>query len=67
MIRNDRDLEIARKNLWQLEEVLRAARMVHPPDEYALMSKPFLLQIQERQQEILEYLMLSPAEVRSPS
>jgi len=67
MIRNDDELEIARKNLRQLEEVLRVARTVHPPDEYPPMSRPILLEIQQRHQEIVEYLMSCAAEAPSVS
>jgi len=65
MIRNDDELETARRNLRQLEDVLRAARKTHPPDEYTMMSRPILLEIQQRHHDIVEYLMSSATEASS--
>ncbi len=56
MIRNDGDLHRAQENIRKLENFLAAARLVHPPAEYRRMSEPFLLELQERQREVLEYL-----------
>ena len=63
MIRNDGDLHRAQENIRKLENFLAAARFVHPPAEYRRMSEPFLLELQERQREVLEYL--NRAEVTS--
>jgi hypothetical protein len=35
---------------------LLAARKVHSPHEYRLMSAPILLELQQREQDILAYL-----------
>jgi hypothetical protein len=46
--------------------VLLAARKVHTPHEYRLMSAPILLELQQREQEILAYLsQTEPEAVRS--
>ena len=59
MIRTDGDLYQAQENIRKLENFLAAARRVHPPVEYRRMSEPFLLELQERQREVLEYLSQS--------
>jgi hypothetical protein len=56
MIRTDEEMAQAQQCVLNLQKVLLAARKVHPPREYRLMSDPILLELQEREQEILEYL-----------
>jgi len=43
--------------------MLLAARKVQNPHEHRLMSEPILLELQQREQEILEYLSRSDAPV----
>jgi hypothetical protein len=40
-----------------------AARKVHSPHEYRLMSAPVLIELQRREQDILDYLSRTEAEV----
>jgi hypothetical protein len=61
MIRNDEQLQLAQEAVHNLQRVLAAARKVHPPAEYRAMSEPILLELQQREQEILVYL--SSAEI----
>ncbi len=42
--------------------MLLAARKVHNQQEYRLMSAPILLELQQREQEILAYLSRAEAE-----
>jgi hypothetical protein len=56
MIKNDDQLKEAQKAVENLQHVLLAARKAHSPQEYRLMSAPILLELQRREQEILEYL-----------
>ena len=56
MIENDHHLKAAQQAVENLQHVLLAARKVHSPREYRLMSAPILLELQRREQEILEYL-----------
>lgn len=56
MIRNDKDLRRAQENIRKLEDFLAAARRAHLPAEYRRLAEPFLLELQERQREVLEYL-----------
>ena len=56
MIENDDQLKVAQKAVGNLQQVLLAARKVHSQQEYRLMSAPILLEVQQREQEILAYL-----------
>jgi len=63
MIINDQELEAAQQAIENLQHVLLAARKVHSQTEYRLMSAPILLELQRREQEVLEYLSRTAAEV----
>ena len=63
MIENDHQLRTAQDAVGNLQKVLLAARKVHPPDEYRAMAEPILLELQRREQEVLEYLSRSDAAV----
>ena len=56
MIENDDQLQVAQKAVENLQHVLLAARKVHSQQEYRLMSAPILLELQQREQEIIVYL-----------
>ena len=62
MIRNDEDLTMAQQAVANLQKVLREARKVHSPRAYRAMSEPILLELQQREQEILDYLSKTVAE-----
>ena len=47
---------IAQQCVGSLRRVLMEARKVHSRQDYARMAEPILLEIQQREQEILEYL-----------
>lgn len=63
MIENDEQLRTAQELIANLQKVLLGARKVHNPDEYRLLAEPILLELQQREQEILEYLSRSDAAV----
>lgn len=63
MIQNDEQLMIARQAILNLEKILMEARKVHSGQEYRAMSEPILLEIQQREQEILSYLSTTRTEV----
>ncbi len=66
MIVNDHQLQVAQAGVANLQHVLLAARKVHSPHEYRLMAAPILLELQQREQEILAYLsQTEPEAVRS--
>ena len=56
MIQTDDQMRIAQQCVANLQYFLLAARKVHSPRDYALMSQPILLELQQREQEILDYL-----------
>ena len=62
MIENDQQLATAQKSVSNLQQILLAARKVHSAGEYRLMSAPILLELQRREQELLEYLSRTQAE-----
>jgi hypothetical protein len=62
MIENDEQLKAAQKAVHNLQQVLLAARKLHSAAEYRAMSAPILLEIQQREHEILDYLSRTEAE-----
>ena len=62
MIQNDEQLRVAQQAIFDLEKVLLEARRVHTAAEYRAMSEPILLEIQQREQEVLCYLSTTRTE-----
>ena len=62
MIENDHQLQSAQEAVENLQRVLLSARKVHSAQDYRLMSAPILLELQQREQEILEYLSQTETE-----
>ena len=62
MIKNDEQLEKAKEAVRNLELILEKARKVHSPSEYRAMSEPILLELQQRENEIIQYLSLPESE-----
>ena len=62
MIESDEQLRIAQGAVQNLQQILLAARRAHTPAEYRQMSAPILLEIQQREQEVLAYLATSGSE-----
>ena len=56
MIQNDDLMLVAQQCVSNLRRVLLEARKVHSRQDYSRMAEPILLEIQQREQEILEYL-----------
>lgn len=63
MIRDDRELAVAQDGVRAVQLILQAARKVHPPEMYLMMSEPILAELRERVEYILAYLgsPISPA------
>jgi hypothetical protein len=57
MIQTDDQMLVAQQCVSNLRTILLKARKVHPPHDYTRMAEPILLEIQQREQEILEYLV----------
>ena len=62
MIKSDEQLNQAQAAVRNLQAVLAAARKVHQPGEYRAMGEPVLLELQNREQEILGYWSQTAAE-----
>jgi hypothetical protein len=56
MIQTDDQMLLAQQCTGNLRRVLLEARRVHSRQDYARLAEPILLEIQAREQEILEYL-----------
>jgi hypothetical protein len=56
VIQTDDQMLLAQQCISNLREILLKARKVHSQQDYLRMSEPILLEIQQREQEILEYL-----------
>ena len=63
MIKNDEQLKKAKEAVRNLEMILEKARKAHSPLEYRAMSEPILLEMQQRENEIIRYLSLPESEV----
>lgn len=56
MIQTDEQLLLAQECVANLRRILLGSRKVHSQQDYARMAEPILLEVQQREQEILEYL-----------
>lgn len=63
MIKNDEQLKKAKEAVGNLEVILEKARKVHSPSEYKAMSEPILMELQQRENEIIQYLSLAESQV----
>ena len=61
MIRDDRQLHQAEADVQAFWQFLERAQQTHAAVDYERLAVPYLLQIQERQQDILAYLSIKPA------
>jgi hypothetical protein len=57
VIETDEQMLTAQQCVADLKDVLLKARKVHPPKDYLRLAEPILLEVQQREQEILEYLI----------
>jgi hypothetical protein len=56
MIQPDDQMLLAQQSVGNLRRVLLEAHKVHSQRDYTRMAEPMLLEVQQRVQEILEYL-----------
>jgi len=56
VIQTDDQMLLAQQCIANLRRILLEARKVHSRQDYARMAEPILLEIRQREQEILEYL-----------
>jgi hypothetical protein len=67
MITSDEQLHQAQSDIQTLWGFLEAARETHSPIDYQRLAAPYLLQLQERQQEVVEYPMRQPTPLSAQS
>jgi hypothetical protein len=60
VIQSDDQMLLAEQCIGNLRRVLLAARKAHSRQDYARMAEPILLEVQQREQEIFEYLTTDP-------
>ena len=60
MIVSDAQLRQAQADIQTIWRFLEAARTTYTPLDYQRLAVPYLLQLQERQQEVVEYLAQQP-------
>jgi hypothetical protein len=56
VIQTDDQVRLAQQCVANLRRILLEARKVHSAKDYLRLSEPILLEVQQREQEILEYL-----------
>jgi hypothetical protein len=56
VIQTDDQMLLAQQCIGNLRTILVEARKVHSQQDYVRMAAPILLEVQQREQEILEYL-----------
>ena len=56
MIQTDDQMLLAQQCIGNLRRILLETRKVHSHQDYARMAEPILLEVQQREQEIFEYL-----------
>ena len=56
MIQTDDQMLLAQQCIANLRTILLEARKVHSRADYLRLAEPILLEVQQREQEILEYL-----------
>jgi hypothetical protein len=60
MIQDNNQLHQAQADIQKLWRFLENARQTHASIDYERLAAPYLLQVQERQQEVLAYLSAKP-------
>ena len=56
MIQTGEQMLLAQQCIGNLRRIVLEARKIHSRQDYTRMAEPILLEIQQREQEILEYL-----------
>jgi hypothetical protein len=58
VIQTDDQMLLAQECVANLRRILLQARKVHSRQDYARLAEPILLEVQQREQDILEYLSM---------
>jgi hypothetical protein len=65
MIRTEEQMLLAQENVANLRRILLAARKVHSQQDYLRLAEPILLEVQQREQEIFQYLSAGAEQLRA--
>ncbi len=65
MIRTEEQMLLAQQSVANLRRILLEARKVHSQPDYLRLSEPILLEVQQREQEIFQYLSASAEQLRA--
>jgi len=65
MIRTEEQMLLAQQSVANLRRVLVEARKVHSPQDYLRLAEPILLEVQQREQEIFQYLSAGAEQLRA--
>jgi hypothetical protein len=60
VIQTDDQMLLAQQCVTNLRSILLEARKVHSAQDYVRLAEPILLEVQQREQQILEYLSGAP-------
>ncbi len=56
MIQNPEQYELAEESIRKMKRFLLATKEAHSPEAYSALAAPILLELQEREREVLMYL-----------
>ena len=56
MIHNEKELQLSQKAIENLIFILTQAKKTHSADDYRVLSAPILIELQQRQDEVIDYL-----------
>jgi len=65
MIRTEEQMLLAQENVANLRRILLEARKVHSQQDYLRLAEPILLEVQQREQEIFQYLSSGAEQLRA--
>ena len=65
MIRTEEQMLLAQQSVSNLRRVLLEARKVHSQQDYLRLAEPILLEVQQREQEIFQYLSAGAEQLRA--
>ena len=65
MIRTEEQLLLAQENVANLRRILLEAHKVHSQQDYLRLAEPILLEVQQREQEIFQYLSAGAEQLRA--
>jgi hypothetical protein len=65
MIRTKEQMLVAQQSVANLRRILLEARKVHSQQDYLRLAEPILLEVQQREQEIFQYLSAGAEQLKA--